>query len=116
MHELAIAAALVDLVRRRTAPGDEVAEVRVDVGALTGIVPECLAFYYDGLTRETPLEGSRLRCRRLPARVRCGACAAVYEPEGFAPVCTACGGLGGEVLQGRELDLARIEMRSAEHV
>ena len=110
MHELAIAEALIDLVRRRRpANRPSAGTVEIEVGALTGLVPECLAFYWDGLTRGTELEGFELACRAVPARVRCRGCGGTYEPAGFAPVCAACGALGGEVLSGEELNLLRIE-------
>lgn len=118
MHELAIATALVDLVRHRMprcVAGHELA-VTVEVGALTGIAPASLAFYFEGLTRGTPLEGAALECRFVPARVRCRACGAVYEPEGFARVCTACGALGGEVLAGTELHLLHVGEKEASGV
>jgi hydrogenase nickel incorporation protein HypA/HybF len=112
VHELAIARSLVDLVGRKTAPGAKVAEVVIELGALTGLVPDCLAFYFEGLTRGTALDGAHLACRLVPARIRCPACGAEYGPDGFARVCAICGALGGEVLAGEELDLVSIE-RSA---
>lgn len=115
MHELSLAEALVRLVAERA--GDTpVAEVTVRVGALTGVVPACLAFHYEGLTAGTPLAGSRLVCERVPAGLRCPVCGGEYEPDGFARVCTACGALGGEVLQGLELDLVGIGTARGAHV
>ncbi|HVY60587.1 MAG TPA: hydrogenase maturation nickel metallochaperone HypA [Planctomycetota bacterium] len=112
MHELAIARSLVDLVARRAPANLEVTDVVIELGALTGLVEDSLAFYFDGLTRDTPLEGARLRCRRIAARVRCAACGAEYEPDDFARVCALCGSLGGEVIAGEELNLVSIESRS----
>jgi hydrogenase nickel incorporation protein HypA/HybF len=112
MHELSVAAALLDLVRRRCRPDHEVREVAVAVGALTGIAPASLAFYFEGLSQGTDLEGARLVCRAVPGRIRCAGCGAEYEPGGFARVCPGCGALGGEVLSGTELDLERIEERA----
>ena len=59
MHELAITQDLVDLVIERTA-GRTVLAVNVRVGRTSGIVPDSMAFSFDVVTLETPLEGSRL--------------------------------------------------------
>jgi len=109
MHELAIATALVEQVRRRAPAGARVVAVGVAIGASTGIVPDSLSFYVEGLTRGTPLEAARFDLVLVPARVRCAGCGCEYEPDGFIRVCTSCGTLGGVVLSGDELDLTRIE-------
>lgn len=111
MHELGVARSLVEMVRDRLIPGERVREVEVEVGALTGLVPESLEFYFQGLTAETPLAGVRLICRRVPACFRCPDCGLCYLPETFAPVCIECGALGGTLLSGRELNLLRIGER-----
>ncbi|HET7691392.1 MAG TPA: hydrogenase maturation nickel metallochaperone HypA [Nocardioidaceae bacterium] len=59
MHELAITQDLVDLVAERTV-GRQVLAVNVRVGRDSGIVADSMAFSYDVVTMETPLEGSRL--------------------------------------------------------
>lgn len=117
MHELAIAHALMALVLSRVSPGDEVSDVEIEVGALTGIIPESLAFHFDGLALGTPLEGARLVCRPRPPRILCPSCETVYEPTGFGRVCTACGALGGTVLSGQELNLVSVgRHRHVRHV
>ena len=113
MHELSIARALVDLVEKRSR-GARAEEVEVAVGALTGVVPECLAFSWEGLVAGTPLESARLEVRLVAARALCPSGCGAYEPEGFARVCPLCGALGGEVLSGDELDLVRLLLRETE--
>lgn len=109
MHELAVVHALIDLAIARAVPDRPVREVEIEVGALTGLVTDSLCFYYDCLSPDTALAGSRLICREVPAAVRCAVCDERYEPERFARVCPACGSLGGSVLSGSELNLLRVE-------
>ena len=59
MHELAITQSVVDMVVERTA-GRRVAVVRVQVGELSGVVPDAMTFCYELVTAGTRLEGSRL--------------------------------------------------------
>ena len=110
MHELAITRCLVDLVRERVVSPRRVTEVEVEVGALTGISPDCLQFYFECLTRDGPMAGARLVCRNVPARVRCRACGTVYEAPDLALTCRACSVAGGDVVAGNELHLVRLEV------
>ena len=55
MHELAITQSVVDLVVERTA-GRQVGLVRVEVGALSAVVPDSMQFCYELLTSNQGLE------------------------------------------------------------
>ena len=47
----------------------------------------------------------------VPARARCAQCAEDFEVEsGWIFTCPRCSRLSGELVQGRELELSRIEM------
>ena len=59
MHELAITQSVVDMVVERTA-GRQVSLVRLEVGGLSGVVPDAMEFCYELLISGTPLEGSTL--------------------------------------------------------
>jgi len=111
MHEFAIIQSLVDLVREKTPQGMRVDEVVIEVGTLTGLVADSLTFYFEGLTHDTPLEGAKLICRVIRAKIRCQNCGGIYEPEDFARVCANCSALGGEILCGNELQLVHMEGR-----
>jgi hydrogenase nickel incorporation protein HypA/HybF len=111
MHELSVAKALFDLVADR-AGGERVELVEIEIGALTGLSPDSIAFFFETMAIGTALEGARLSCTLVPAEVRCGPCGAVYAPEGFARVCTRCGALGGAVLRGEELNLVGLVRRA----
>ena len=62
MHELSIAESVVDAVRARTADR-HVTTVRLQVGRLSGVVPEALVFCFELATEGTPLEGARVTVR-----------------------------------------------------
>ena len=60
MHELAITQSVVDMVVDRTA-GRRIATVQVQVGELSGVVPDAMLFCYELVTAGTDLEGSAWR-------------------------------------------------------
>ena len=76
MHELSVALSLVEAAERAAARAraERVNYVRVEIGALSGVVPEALRFGYDVAIRGTLLEGSELRIEETPIVVYCDAC------------------------------------------
>jgi hydrogenase nickel incorporation protein HypA/HybF len=113
MHELAIAASVVQIASAH-ARGRRVATVRVAAGHLRQVVPDALVFAFELVARGTPLEGARLELREVPARVRCRACGAESEQDGFPLACGACGGFDVEVTAGEELVVEELEIEEAE--
>jgi len=115
VHELSIACAVVDLAAR--AAGDaSVDEVRVRVGALSGVVPDALVFAFDVAAAGTVCEGGRLLVEAVPVAVRCGGCGResdLAEPLRFR--CPACGVPTPDVVRGRELEVVSITLREESH-
>ena len=73
-----------------------VAEVRIRASAVFS--PEALQQAYEMLTRETPLQGSRLVVEELPDERECPACGKAWlvSPDDLAGhmlVCPSCGAL-----------------------
>src|SRR5205085_11089313 len=59
VHELAICQSVVEAVVERTGEA-RVTVLRLDVGRLSGVVPEALRFCFELVTEGTPLEGAAL--------------------------------------------------------
>ena len=59
MHELAITEGVVDAVTGRL-PGTRITWVRLEIGALSGVVADSVRFCFDLVTEGTDLEGARL--------------------------------------------------------
>ncbi len=115
MHELAIADSVVRIASGH-ARGRRVTAVVVTVGRLRQVVPGALAFAFALVAVGTPIEGARLELEDVPARVRCRACGADTEQEGFPLACGACGGLDVEVTAGEELHVAELEIEEEAEV
>jgi hydrogenase nickel incorporation protein HypA/HybF len=112
MHELSIAQALIEQVEavQSAHDGRAVVSVGVRIGTWRLVVHESLDFYFQTLTKGTPLEGSRLEVETVPARGRCARCGEEFPVEAPLIVCSVCGGVGGELVQGQELDLVSVEL------
>lgn len=113
MHELGIMTSAMDAVvhHARERGAQRVHRVVLRIGALSGVEPEALRFAFDVVTRDTLAAGSTLEIEAVPARAHCIVCAEDFVAESdFVFSCPRCGGLSADLRQGRELELAQIEM------
>ena len=119
MHELSIAASIVDAVTESAAayPGARVTAVRLRVGALATVVEDALQFCWEIATQDTPLAGAALIVRILPAVVHCAVCNADSTLAGLQSFrCPLCGQPAADLRQGRELEIESIELEEPETV
>jgi hydrogenase nickel incorporation protein HypA/HybF len=109
MHELAITQNIVEICKNH-ASGRRILSIRVEIGHLSGVVPEAVEFCFGACSRETLLEGARLVIERVPGRARCRDCSAEQDVASFYEPCAACGGSGMELLSGTELRVREMEV------
>ena len=108
MHELAIAESVVETVTQRL-PDAKVTCVRLEVGALSGVVPDSIRFCFDLATEGTGLAGARLEITEPPARCRCRACGAEFQPDSPVVLCS-CGSPDVAVLSGEQLKIVSVQV------
>ena len=108
MHELAITEGLVDAVSERL-PGQRVTCVRLEIGALSGVVADSLRFCFDLVTEGTSLEGAALEIALPPAVCRCRSCGQEFEPDGPIVICP-CGSAEVTVLAGQDLRITSVQV------
>jgi hydrogenase nickel incorporation protein HypA/HybF len=108
VHELAITEGLVDAVTERL-PDARVTCVRLEVGALSGVVADSLRFCFDLVTEGTNLEGAALEIIQPPASCRCRVCGQEFEPDGPIVLCP-CGGAEVTVLTGQDLKITSVQV------
>ncbi|WP_354637839.1 hydrogenase maturation nickel metallochaperone HypA [Kitasatospora camelliae] len=112
MHEMSIAAAVVDQVAQaaRVHGARGVRTVRIQVGELAGVVPDALDFCFELACTGTVVSGAELVAEPVAARARCTPCTvewAVGMPPDLG--CPQCGGARVELLSGRELQILGVE-------
>jgi hydrogenase nickel incorporation protein HypA/HybF len=113
MHEVGIMSAAVEaaLAEARARGAVRVHRVMLRIGALAGVAPEALRFAFEAVTEDTLAAGSELVLEVVPVRIYCEACAAEFTTEErFLFTCPHCQRLCGDVREGRELELTRIEI------
>jgi hydrogenase nickel incorporation protein HypA/HybF len=73
MHELAITESVVESVTQRFSDR-RVTRVVLEIGNLSGVVPDAIRFCFDVCAEGTPLQGASLDIIAIPARARCSTC------------------------------------------
>ena len=114
MHELSIAASIVDLAQEEAEKrAVRVVAIHLTLGALSGVVREALEGSFEMAAFGTSLEGSRLVIREQPVTVYCPVC---HEPRELKTiqhfVCPVCDSPAGEVIEGRELLVTALEVET----
>jgi hydrogenase nickel incorporation protein HypA/HybF len=108
MHELAITESVVEAVTQRL-PDARVTCVRLEIGALSGVVADSVRFCFDLVTQGTGLEGATLEITHQPAACRCRVCGRDFEPDGPFAVCP-CGSADVAVLSGQDLRITSVQV------
>lgn len=109
MHELSIAQGIVDICQQH-ADGRRVLAVTLEIGTLSGVVPEALEFCFEASTNGTLLEGARLDIDRVDAIGFCRGCDRTVPIDSYFDTCPACGASPLEVRSGEELRVKDLEV------
>lgn len=112
MHEMSLCQELARLIAERAAADgfSRVRRVVLDIGALSHVMPEAMAFGFDVATRGGPAEGALLEIRRPPGTAWCTDCAASRAIAARGDACPACGGHKVLVTGGDDLRLKELEV------
>ena len=116
MHELSIALCIIECAEEEAARHDcKVTAVHLRLGQLSGVAKDALLFAYELACEDTSLAGSRLLIEEVPVVVFCSQCAAERALTSIQSLCCpVCGAPTPEVVQGREMELAALELEALE--
>ena len=112
MHELSIASAILDAVRKEAEKlsGAHVTKVGVRIGALSGVEPEALSFGFSVLVQGSDMDPLALVIEPVPRRQRCPECDFTFEVGDESLACPRCAKPDTLFAGGDELDLAYLEV------
>ncbi|MDR3793620.1 MAG: hydrogenase maturation nickel metallochaperone HypA [Terracidiphilus sp.] len=113
MHELSIAASIVEAVTETAAayPGTRVKAVHLRLGALSDVVEDSLSFCWELTVKDTPLESASLEIEKVPVVVHCARCNEDVQLESVQHFrCPKCGEPTMDLRQGKELEIESIEV------
>lgn len=105
MHEMSLAEGILQIVEDAAGKQNfkKVTEVRLEIGALSGVEPEALTFCLDVVFRGSVAEGARVELERLPGQGFCLACAETVPVTALYDACPKCGGYQVQATGGTEM-------------
>jgi hydrogenase nickel incorporation protein HypA/HybF len=114
MHELSIAASIVDLAQEEAASrGVRILAVHLKLGPLAGVVRQALEGSFEMAAAGTPLERSRLIIEDVPIVAFCPTCDTRRTvPSMQRLCCPECGTPTPDVLEGAELLVTALEVET----
>ncbi len=112
MHELSIVASLFEILEEKAKEqkAKKIVAVKLQVGALSGVVPEFLETAFNIYKKETLADKARLEIVKIPLRIQCRKCHTEMVKDDFVFICEKCGARELETLAGTELLLEKIEL------
>lgn len=112
MHELSITEHLLDhcIHEAESQNASRIRTIRLCIGQLRGIVPDCIQIYLDMLSEGTIAEGAQIEAEFLPVKVLCRDCGMEGEITPHHLFCPHCGGLRLKILSGKEFYIKSMEV------
>ena len=109
MHELSLTQSVVEICEQN-AGGRRVTAVVLEIGTLSGVEPDAMAFCFEACAKETLLDGARLVIEKVEARALCEGCGHEFVPRAYYDPCPSCGGFRVRLLAGEELRVKELEV------
>jgi len=112
MHELAITQSIFDLImeQAKKAEAKKVGKINLVIGEMTGVVSDCVQFYFDLFSKETLAEGAILSFVMVPSKAKCRGCDKLFELKELEWTCPYCGDNNLQIVAGQELFVESIEV------
>jgi hydrogenase nickel incorporation protein HypA/HybF len=116
VHELSLIASVFDILeeKAREHGASQVTAVRLQVGRMSGVVPELLESAFDFYKKGTLAEDARLEIVIVPVKLRCPDCGGENVREDADFCCAACGSRRVEIVEGREIFVEKIELETGQ--
>ncbi len=112
MHEVALAAALIDIVAEEAvaAKAHRVTRLVLEIGALSHVDAHALSFAVEAAARGGLAEGAELDIRETKGAAYCLDCETSVSIAARGAACPACGGAKLLVQRGDEMRLKEMEI------
>lgn len=112
MHELAFTQNILDIALEQAGNHNatKITKINLVIGEMSGIVDDCVRFYFDFISKDTIASDATLCFQKVPLKARCRHCDITFPASGFNWTCPGCQGRDIEVVAGREFYVESIEI------
>lgn len=112
MHELSIAASIVDYATdfANEHQAKSISRIEIEVGQLSGVITDSLEFAMEEAVKDSVLEKAEVVLTEVPGRSRCNRCKTEFDnPDWYTP-CPNCMAMDAEIIGGLELLITKISI------
>ena len=112
MHELGTIYYVIDTVEKLMVENDlkEVASITLEVGEVSGIIPEYLRDFWEYARAKTEhFQNTELKIETLKAVTYCQSCGKTYPTMEYKKICPYCGSGNTFLVTGNEYNIKEIE-------
>lgn len=104
MHELSLVNSILNIVNteQKRCGFSEVLEIRLKIGEISGVIPECMEEFFPLAAKGTAAENAKLSIDVIPAEFRCCECAWQGRIGKYSICCPDCGCERLKMVSGRE--------------
>ena len=103
MHELSIAASIIELVEEYAVKENQsrVVVVEIEIGEMSGVISEALKLALDVSIKGTVLERSEIGIFEVAGKAICNSCNEVYAVHDLYSFCPVCQSYAPEIIEGK---------------
>jgi len=112
MHELSLCEGIIETVEEQAVikQYSRVKAVRLEIGRLSCVEAEAMAFAFDAVAKGTMVEGARLEIDEVPGKGWCATCSSEVEISQRFDGCPLCEHYPIEIRQGDEMRIKHVEV------
>ena len=112
MHEMSLAEGVLQLLEdaARREKFSRVGTVWLEIGQLSGVEPEAMAFCFDAVARGSLAEGACLEIIQVPGTGHCLACGRDTALTAVYDACQHCGAVPVQITGGTEMRVKELEV------
>jgi len=112
LHELSLTQNLIEIAEEhaRREGGKTITSITMEIGDLSGVIPEAVEFAFEACTKGTMADGAILEIVRIPAVGRCQQCDNECQLESLTDGCDRCGCFALDIISGQEMTLTEMEI------
>lgn len=116
MHELPITQSIVNICSEEVEKHNsgKVTKIKIKIGELSGIVPECIQTYFDIISSGTKVEGAQLDIEKVPLKFKCSTCGFSGNMDLNVDNCPSCGSNELKISGGNEFYIDSMEVEDGD--
>ncbi len=112
MHEIGIMERTLEIAitNAKQQNAHKINKITMNIGKLSGVIPDALEFAFDVVTKDTIAENATLTINTIPVICYCNSCQENFYPQEWFFECPKCHQFSNNIIQGKEIELMSVEI------